>query len=120
MAAIIVQRDICDHQGTLIAAAGRRVNPLEHLPLTADLIFIDGRDEDQMAYALSYPPPAKIILTAGNPSHLMQTHQRQLFYDQKGVLTTRFGLTAVPTVITQQGKSLLISEILLSRSKDHE
>jgi len=51
----------------------------------------------------------KIILTGGNPQQLMQLHDRQLFYDQKGVLTQKFLLKAVPAVITQQGRQLLIS-----------
>ena len=116
---LTVLRDIRDHKGTLIAAAGTRVNPLDRLPLSATLIFVDGRDEDQLGFALGYPGRTKIILTGGNPQHLMQLHDRQLFYDQKGVLTEKFRLKAVPSVITQQGRQLLISEIHLPAPGGH-
>lgn len=104
-------RDIRDHQGRVIVAAGTSVNPLDHLPLATALVFIDGRDPDQLAFALDYPAPAKLILTGGNPLKLMEAHERRFFYDQKGVLTAKFGLKAVPSVITQQGNRLLISEV---------
>ena len=93
---LTVMRDIRDHRGILIAAAGTRINPLDRLPLPATLIFIDGRDPDQLAFALGYPGHKKIILTGGNPQRLMQMHDHQLFYDQKGVLSEKFQLKAVP------------------------
>ena len=111
---LTVMRDIRDHRGILIAAAGTRINPLDRLPLPATLIFIDGRDPEQLAFALGHQGRAKIILTGGNPQQLMQMHDRQLFYDQKGVLSEKFQLKAVPTVITQQGNRLLISEIYVA------
>ena len=61
----------------------------------------------------------KIILTGGNPQQLMQLHDRQLFCDQKGVLTQKFRLKVVPAVIPQQGRQLLISEIHLPAPGGH-
>ena len=110
---ITVRRDIRDHQGRIIVAAGTTLNPLDRLPLDTALVFIDGRDPDQLAFALGYQGPAKLILTGGNPLALMKEHDRQFFYDQKGVLTAKFGLRAVPSVITQKGRQLLISEVHL-------
>jgi len=43
--AIAVARDIRTADGTLIAAAGTRVNPLERVTLARDLLFVDGRRE---------------------------------------------------------------------------
>ena len=75
--AITVARDIRTPDGTLIAAAGTRVNPLEHLPLTRALLFIDGRREAEVAWALAHDRPAKIVLLAGRPFDLMRRHRRQ-------------------------------------------
>ncbi|MYK57539.1 MAG: type-F conjugative transfer system protein TraW, partial [Rhodospirillaceae bacterium] len=74
--AITVARDIRTPDGTLIAAAGTRVNPLEHLPLTRALLFIDGRREAEVAWALAHDRPAKIVLLAGRPFDLMRRHRR--------------------------------------------
>ena len=50
--AITVARDIRTPDGTLIAAAGMRVNPLERMTLVRDLLFVDGRREAEIAWAL--------------------------------------------------------------------
>ena len=110
---ITVQRDIRDHKGTLIAARGTRVNPLEHLPMTTTLIFVDGRDQAQLAFAFDHPEPTKIILTGGNPKALMEAHDRRMFFDQKGVLTAKFQIKALPSVITQEGNQLRIDEVVV-------
>lgn len=111
---ITARRDIRDHKGTLIVARGTRVNPLERMPLAAALIFIDGRDEAQLAFALTRPGPKTIILTGGGPKALMETHGHRMYFDQKGVLTRRFGLTALPSVITQDGPRLRIDEVVVT------
>ena len=52
--AIVVERDIRLPDGTLIAAAGSRVNPLAGQPLSRDLLFVDGR----RVFATAAPRPA--------------------------------------------------------------
>ena len=84
------------------------------MPLAAALIFIDGRDEAQLAFALGRPSPKTIILTGGNPQALMETHGHRMYFDQKGVLTRRFGLTALPSVISQDGLRLRIDEVVVT------
>ena len=51
--AITVARDIRTTEGVLIAAAGTRVNPLERIALARDLLFVDGRREAEIAWALA-------------------------------------------------------------------
>ena len=51
--AITVARDIRAADGVLIAAAGTRVNPLERVTLARDLLFVDGRREAEIAWALA-------------------------------------------------------------------
>ena len=113
--AIVVARDIRAPDGTLIAAAGTRVNPLERLPLTRDLIFVDGRREAEIAWALARERkggrPAKIVLLAGRPLDLMRRHRRPFFFDTGGRLAARFGIAATPTLVEQDGVRLRLTEI---------
>ena len=109
--AITVARDIRTADGTLIAAAGTRVNPLERTALARDLVFVDGRREAEIAWALSHERPAKIVLLAGRPLELMRRHRRAFFFDQGGRLAARFGLRFTPSLVEQAGTRLRITEI---------
>ena len=109
--AITVARDIRTPDGTLIAAAGTRVNPLERMTLARDLLFVDGRREAEIAWALSHDRPAKIVLLAGRPLDLMRRHGRPFFFDQGGRLAARFGLRFTPSLVEQAGTRLRITEI---------
>ena len=109
--AIVVERDIRLPDGTLIAAAGTRVNPLARHALSRDLLFVDGRRDAEIAWALKHARPAKIVLLAGRPLDLARTHGRAFFFDQGGRLATRFGLRFTPALVEQAGAQLRITEI---------
>ena len=109
--AIVVERDIRAPDGTLIAAAGARANPLERMPLTRDLLFVDGRRAAEIAWALAHDRPAKIVLLAGRPLELMRRHGRPFFFDAGGRLAARFGLRFTPALVAQDGTRLRITEI---------
>lgn len=105
--------DIRGPNGELIHAAGTRVNPLDSVALRQDLLFLDGDDTDQLAWALRQEPQAKLILIKGAPLALMKARQRRFYFDQQGTLTQKFGITAVPARVRQQGRMLEVSEIAL-------
>ena len=111
---ITVRKDILDHEGRVIAQAGTTINPLDYLPLSSDLLFIDGNDADQVAWALGIKTKNKIILTSGPVANLMRHHKRPLYFDQKGLITDRFGITTVPATVTQEGRALRVREFPLS------
>ena len=90
--AIVVERDIRLPDGTPIAAAGARVNPLARHALARDLLFVDGRREAEIAWALAHERPSKIVLLAGRPLDLTRRYGRAFFFDQGGRLAARFGL----------------------------
>ena len=108
--AITVARDIRTPDGTLIAAAGTRVNPLERTVLTQDLLFVDGRREADVAWALAHERPSKIVLLAGRPLDLMRRHRRPFFFDTGGRLAARFGISLTPVLVAQAGTRLRITE----------
>ena len=116
--AIVVERDIRLPDGTLVAAAGARVDPLEHMPLTRDLLFIDGTRPVEVAWALAHGDPAKIVLLAGRPLDLARAHGRPFFFDQGGRLAARFGLSATPSLVERDGAHLRIVEIPLEDRDD--
>lgn len=111
-----VQETIQDHLGNVIAPAGRVVNPLAYISLTKPLLFIDARDKRQVRYASAFvgrEPRAKVILVGGSWLDLTRTWKRQVFYDQAGFITGRFGIRQVPAVVRQQGKVLAIEELAI-------
>ena len=120
--AITVARDIRTPDGALIAAAGTRVNPLERMTLARGLLFVDGRREAEIAWALAHQDengrPAKIVLLAGRPLDLMRRHGRPFFFDQGGRLAERFELRYTPSLVEQAGTRLRITEIPVG-DRDH-
>ena len=110
---IEVARDIRAADGTLLAAAGTRVDPFAHAPLTRDLLFVDGRRDAEIAWALAHARPAKIVLLAGRPLDLARRHGRPFHFDQGGRLAARFGIAATPSLVRREGALLRIVEIPL-------
>ena len=109
----VLDRDLRGADGVLIAARGTRIDPLAHVPLTRDLLFIDGRREVEVAWALGRKTPSKIVLLAGRPLALARRHARPFFFDQGGRLAHRLGLEATPSLVEQDGSRLRITEIPL-------
>ena len=107
---ITLAADIRGAKGELIHAAGTRVNPLDSVGLRADLLFLDGDDPEQLAWALKQDANAKLILVKGAPLELMKARQRRFYFDQGGSLVKHFGIRAVPATVEQQGRILIITE----------
>jgi conjugal transfer pilus assembly protein TraW len=109
---ISAERDIADDKGRIIIARGTRVNPLDTVSLRAPLVFLDGDDPAQLAWASARygKTNAKLILVRGAPLALMKARQRRFYFDQGGTLVAHFGIRAVPAVVEQQGRVLRITE----------
>lgn len=119
---ITVEADISDDKGRLIISAGTRVNPLDTVALRQKLIFIDGDDAGQLAWAIKAhkAADAKLILVRGAPLDLMRTRQRRFYFDQGGTLVKRFGIRAVPAIVEQQARILLVREVPLPKPQDSQ
>lgn len=114
---IRIDKDIRDHKGNLIAVAGQRVNPLSASPLSKKLVFIDGDDPAEVAWAIQHGSDAraKVIFVSGSPFELMKVHQRRFYFDQEGRLTGHFGIRRTPALVEQRGDVLLVTEQAIPR-----
>lgn len=112
---VTYQKAITDDMGRTVVPAGTRINPLEHINLSKSLVFFDGRDSEQLeavrALVQKYQAKVKPVLVAGSWLETTRAWKTQVYYDQNGTLSHRFGITAVPAVIRQQGKALVLEEI---------
>ena len=113
---ITVLEDIITPDGQLIARAGERFNPLDYVPMRQTLLFFDGEDERQVAWAKDRLHDGEAlfspILVAGPVLELTRDWERQVFFDQGGTLTTRFGITQVPARVSRDGDLLLVEEVM--------
>lgn len=104
---IRINQDIVDpYTKTKLATKGQMINPTNYMPFNNELIFIDGRDPEQVAYAVREAKQAKmrtsIVLIAANKFRELMKDQHQLmFYDQGAVLVNKFNIRHVPTIIYQ-------------------
>ena len=103
--------DVVDHQKRVIVKAGTTVNPLNYLSWGEPLIFIDGDDVNQLAWAIK--EKGKIILVKGSPITLQQQIKQIVYFDQAGILTRKFGITQVPARVSAENQRLRIDEIML-------
>lgn len=111
----VIEHEVRAEDGTLIAPAGTRINPLEHMTLSKSLLFFDGRDKEQVnaAKAMIAKHGAKVmpVLTAGSWYDLSKSWRRQIYYDQGGYMIAKLNIEQVPALVTQQGQQLRISYI---------
>lgn len=113
---IVVSTPITDADGRVIVAPGTVVNPLDTVSLSQPLVFLDGRDANQVKRAQRLLDErggrAKVILTGGSYLDLMRRWKRPVFFDQQGAITEKLGIRHVPAIVSQEGKRLRIDEIL--------
>ncbi len=113
----MVVENITDAKGNILVPAGTRQNPLAVVSLSKHLLFFDGSDERQVAWAHAtiarYGGKVKPILVAGSYLALMQRWQLPVYFDQQGALTHKLGITHVPALVSQEGLQLRIDELPL-------
>ena len=113
---IVVPAAITDADGKVLIAPGTRVNPLDTVSMSKQLLFIDARDAAQVGRAKTLVDErggkVKVILTGGSYMDLMRRWKRPVFFDQQGQLTDKLGIRHVPALVTQEGKRLRIDELL--------
>jgi conjugal transfer pilus assembly protein TraW len=114
---VTVAEDLKDHEGTIFHHKGTKANPLDTHPLPCPLLFVDGDDEAQVAWAIqqfkaaeSHAKP-KIILVKGAPFALSDQLGIPIYFDQSGTLTKKLRITQVPARVSQKGYALYVEEL---------
>lgn len=110
---IVLDQNIVDVKGHVLKKKGSTHNPLSKRKISTQLIFIEGTDEHQIAWALKQQPLSKIILVNGSPIYLEEKYQVPIYFDQRGFLCHKFGISAFPARVFQQGDVLRCEEIPL-------
>lgn len=128
-----------DGAGDVVYPVGTKVNPLDYQDFDVVMLFIDGEEEAQRDFAhdqVDKNPKTTIILINGEPgqkhvsrvskSKKIQPEERGInkknnveeksyyyYYDQWGMLSKKFGITRVPSLIYQNKgeKQLTIKEV---------
>lgn len=120
-----IPQDYKNEMGQVVVRKGTTVEPLKIQPLTSGLIFIDGRDQRQIDYAIKRgkKEPLKIVLTAGSPYDLRVRYKDAdwwggktipFYFDQKKMIISSLqrlygiDLNSVPVALTQRGERLAI------------
>ena len=113
--------------GRVLYRAGTAVNPLDYMDLGRRLFFVDGREKKQVEWLKSRLLPDsnsgenkiedRIILVGGSPVELQDKLGFEVYFDQAGELTTRFGIKGSPALAEQDGKSLKIVEVALDEEE---
>ena len=113
----VLEYNMVDESGAVLFPAGTRKNPLEVVGLSKHLLFFDARDPRQVTRVRElidvYQGRVKPILVGGSYMDLMKSWKLRLYYDQEGVLVRKFGITAVPAIVSQEGQRLRIDEVLI-------
>lgn len=115
---VTVERDLADHQGRIFARAGTRINPMAYSRFSKRIVMIDGDDPDQVAFALKTGNELDtlIVLTNGPSLGLMRRHGRRFWFDADGQMAKKFGISAVPSVVTRADPFMRVDEVRLEGS----
>ncbi|MHB1949728.1 MAG: type-F conjugative transfer system protein TraW [Gammaproteobacteria bacterium] len=112
---IVLDHDVLTPDGKIIAKNGTRVNPLTYVALKRTLIFYDADDKKEIEWISQLDKKIKgndkLILVKGSVLQEEKRLSKQIYFDQSGHLTTRFGITHVPAVVVQEGNLLRIREV---------
>lgn len=115
---IILPTDVRDANGHLLLAAGSHFNPLTQIHTFTPLLFFDGDNPDQVAWAVSLNQQLHgqdhLILINGSLRKTASAFPNHpLYFDQNGRLVQRLGITHIPATVSRAGQRLAITEVAL-------
>ncbi|MBL1437645.1 MAG: type-F conjugative transfer system protein TraW [Rhodobacteraceae bacterium] len=110
---ITLNRDLADHRGQVFARAGTVINPLDYSIFNKRIVFLDGDNPDQVAFALSEGTELDtlIVLTNGAPLELMRAHGRRFYFDQDGQMVAKFQIRKLPSEVVRGQRVMLVREV---------
>ncbi len=113
-----LQIDVPDGKGGVLYPKGYTFNPLNYVNFTKILVVINGSDSEQVKWfaASEYKGcvDVMLLLTEGHYGRLGKKLDVPLFYADSQIVE-RLHLTAVPSVVKQEGKEMVVREIAVPR-----
>jgi len=102
--------------GAVHIRAGSTVNPLAQVTLPYALVFFNGKSREQVQavqrYLLAHDSrTVKLIVTEGDVGPLGRVFQRPVYWANQ-LMVERFGVTAVPSIVMQEGNRFRVEEIV--------
>jgi len=114
-----LDHDIPGENGEIMYQRGLTWNPLDYVSLQDGLVVINSEDVKQVEWFLKSPynqnRQLKLLISAGFAAPLIKQLNRPVFYLTK-TIADRLQLAAVPCVITQNGKNMMVQEIKIDGS----
>ncbi len=112
----VIPVDVRSANGSILMKVGSRFNPLEKINLKSALIFFDGDDPDQVAWAQRKNEALKgrdllILINGSLHSASLQFPHQHVYFDQGGRITQKLQITHVPAIVRQVDHQLEISEV---------
>ena len=100
---LTVSEDLKDHQGRVFARKGQVINPLDTVPFTDTLYFIDADNPQHLSWMKAQKPGTltyRVILVNGDIREATKALDTRIYFDQDGTLSRRFELKAIPARVT--------------------
>ncbi len=109
---VMVTKDVYTEGHVLLAKAGTRLNPFEHVPFSKALFFFNGDDRKQVTWVKKHYKDykhVKFILTGGDIRDAAEIFGR-IYFDQGGTISQRLEIRHVPAVVVQDGLFWKVTE----------
>lgn len=120
---LVVEEDIVDDRGNVLAKKGDKINPCSGQEREGGFLFFDGDQNEHVLWAETHEDNFQWVLTRGSPIELEEILRKKnvsksVFFDQGGVYTKHFGIKNVPCRMMQKGEKIVIEEIPIKRKKN--
>lgn len=113
-----LQIDIPDGKGGVLYPKGYTFNPFDYISFTKALVVINGNDPEQVKWFAASEYKGRVdvmlLLTEGHYGRLGKKLDVPLFYADSQIVE-RLHLAAVPSVVKQEGKEMVVREIAVPR-----
>jgi conjugal transfer pilus assembly protein TraW len=87
----------------VFARKGQVINPLDTVPFTDTLYFIDADNPQQLSWIKAQKPGTltyRVILVNGDIREATKALDTRIYFDQDGTLSRKFELKAIPARVT--------------------
>jgi conjugal transfer pilus assembly protein TraW len=103
---------------TTLYPKGFTFNPLDYSILPGKLVFIDGSNKDQVAWAKSLKDDSAMVIVTGGDYNKVGAELKTIAYNADQKLIDMFKIKAVPTIVTQKGSELQVEEVVVARNNN--